>query len=48
MLRAQKDEKLGDDEEANVKVLAELWTEEVVLKANHELENQTVQADTFD
>ncbi|CAJ0589876.1 unnamed protein product [Cylicocyclus nassatus] len=47
MLRAQKEEKLGDDEETNVKVLGELWTEEV-LKANHELENQTVQADTFE
>ncbi|KAL6742992.1 hypothetical protein Aduo_016079 [Ancylostoma duodenale] len=47
MLRAQKEEKLCADEEKNVKILTELWTEEVLV-ANHEIEKQTVQAEKFD
>ncbi|VDM66666.1 unnamed protein product [Strongylus vulgaris] len=47
MLRAQKEERLGDNELTNIKVLTDLWTEEV-LKSNHEIENQTVQAENFD
>ncbi|KHJ97488.1 ThiF family protein [Oesophagostomum dentatum] len=47
MLRAQKEDKLTTDDDANVKVLTEIWTEEVLM-ANHEIEKQTVQAERFD
>ncbi|RCN26485.1 hypothetical protein ANCCAN_27788, partial [Ancylostoma caninum] len=47
MLRAQKEGKLCADDEKNLKILTELWTEEVLI-ANHEIEKQTVQAENFD
>ncbi|PIO66007.1 hypothetical protein TELCIR_12295, partial [Teladorsagia circumcincta] len=46
MLRAQKENKLTGDEDRDVTILTEMWSEEV-LAANHELERQSVQPAEF-